>query len=67
MTSTLQPSGSPQSLSTNNPVGFALKFTEPKSYPISHHLEALAMTKPTFHSRDFLLNKDFRGLFLADH
>ena len=25
------------------------------------------MPKPEFHSRDFFLNKDFRGLFLADH
>lgn len=25
------------------------------------------MPKPEYHSRDFFLNKDFRGLFLADH
>lgn len=46
---------------------YILKFTEPKAYPVTAHLEKLAMTKPPYHSRDFFLNKDFRGLFLADH
>lgn len=46
---------------------FLLKFTEPKAYPVSEHLEKLATSKPEYHSRDFFLNKDFRGLFLADH
>jgi hypothetical protein len=47
-----------------------LKFQDPsKQYPIaiSDHLDKLSMPKPPFHSRDFFLNKDFRGLFLADH
>jgi hypothetical protein len=44
-----------------------LKFDPPKTYQISEHLNKLAQPKPPFHSRDFFLNKDFRGLFLADH
>ena len=44
-----------------------LKFTDPKHYPVSDHLANLAASKPAYHSRDFFLNKDFRGLFLADH
>jgi hypothetical protein len=44
-----------------------LKFTDYKNYPMTEHLEKLAMSKPAYHSRDFFLNKDFRGLFLADH
>lgn len=47
--------------------GFVLKYTEPKIYPITEHLQKLSMPKPQYHSRDFFLNKDFRGLFLADH
>jgi len=27
----------------------------------------LSQPKPAYHSKDFFLNKDFRGLFLADH
>ena len=30
-------------------------------------MDKLSQPKPPFHSRDFFLNKDFRGLFLADH
>ena len=30
-------------------------------------MDKLSQPKPAFHSRDFFLNKDFRGLFLADH
>lgn len=44
-----------------------MKFDPPKTYQISEHLNKLAQPKPPFHSRDFFLNKDFRGLFLADH
>ena len=48
--------------------GFLLKFSEgSKMLPVSDHIEALSKPRPPFHSRDFFMNKDFRGLFLADH
>ena len=56
-----------QSSTMTKGTDFTLKFTDPKVYPVSEHLDKLAMSKPPYHSRDFFLNKDFRGLFLADH
>jgi hypothetical protein len=47
---------------------FLFKFSEgSRVNTVSDHLEALAKPRPPFHSRDFFMNKDFRGLFLADH
>ena len=46
---------------------FILKFVEPRNYLYTPHLEVLSQPKAPYHSKDFFLNKDFRGLFLADH
>lgn len=58
---------SPMSTLRTQADAFIYKYTEPKTYPITDHLKTLAKCKPEYHSRDFFLNKDFRGLFLADH
>lgn len=46
---------------------FKLKFTIPKQYEHSEHLDTLATAKPDFYSKDFFAQREFRGLVLSDY
>ena len=44
-----------------------MKFTQPKFYNQSDHLNILAMPKTEYQWKDFFQRSEFRGLLLADY